>query len=250
MDRPLAPAVNRFRERLGLPPVRRGFREWRLSARRVVGLWPAWFAGLRPDWPRQVRLSGFPLWDGAGVTAVPPEVEEFLSSGPSPVLFLPGTAMLQSRAFFASSLEACRRLSLRALLLGGDAGSLPRPLPPFALHAPYAPLSLLLPRAAAVVHHAGIGTSAQALRAGTPQLLKPVAYDQFDNAERVSRLGCGIVLPDRRYDAGPAEAALRRLFGSPLRCAEAAARLRGEDGLLAACDLALDALRSSGAEGV
>jgi rhamnosyltransferase subunit B len=45
------------------------------------------------------------------------------------------------------------------------------------------------------VHHGGVGSSAQALRAGIPQLVVPHAYDQFDNAMRLRRLGVGRTLP-------------------------------------------------------
>jgi len=41
------------------------------------------------------------------------------------------------------------------------------------------------------VHHGGIGTSAQAMRAGIPQLVSPLFYDQFDNAACVTALGAG-----------------------------------------------------------
>ena len=48
----------------------------------------------------------------------------------------------------------------------------------------YAPFSLLFPRAAAIVHHGGIGTTGQAMRSGRPSLVMPCAWDQPDNAER------------------------------------------------------------------
>ena len=39
------------------------------------------------------------------------------------------------------------------------------------------------------VHHGGIGTAAEALRSGTPQLITPFAWDQFDNGARIASLG-------------------------------------------------------------
>jgi rhamnosyltransferase subunit B len=66
------------------------------------------------------------------------------------------------------------------------------------LWQPYVPLSALLPRASALVHHGGIGTTAEALRSGTPQLISPFAWDQFDNAARVASLGAGMVMPANR----------------------------------------------------
>ena len=66
------------------------------------------------------------------------------------------------------------------------------------IHEHYAPLGLLLPRALALIHHGGIGSSAQALRAGVPQLVMPQAVDQFENAMRLCALGVArSLLPER-----------------------------------------------------
>ncbi|RPJ39015.1 MAG: hypothetical protein EHM35_03255, partial [Planctomycetaceae bacterium] len=62
------------------------------------------------------------------------------------------------------------------------------------LHFPYVPLSSVLPRAAAVVHHGGIGTTGQAFAAGIPQLVVPFTDDQSDNAARVQRTGAGVTM--------------------------------------------------------
>jgi rhamnosyltransferase subunit B len=62
----------------------------------------------------------------------------------------------------------------------------------------YVPLSALLPHTAALVHHGGIGTTAEALRAGIPQLVAPFAWDQFDNGARIASLGVGMVIPAKR----------------------------------------------------
>ena len=60
-----------------------------------------------------------------------------------------------------------------------------------------APYYELFPKCRVLVHSGGIGTTAQALRSGKPQVIIPFAFDQFDNAERVVRLGCGIELSKR-----------------------------------------------------
>jgi rhamnosyltransferase subunit B len=79
---------------------------------------------------------------------------------------------------------------------------------------PYVPLSALLPHVAVLVHHGGIGTTAEALRAGTPQLVAPFAWDQFDNGARVAALGAGLVLPARRMRTRPLTRALQTLLTS------------------------------------
>nr|MBA3625578.1 glycosyltransferase [Methylibium sp.] len=67
-------------------------------------------------------------------------------------------------------------------------------LPNWACHVAYAPFDALLPRLATLVHHGGIGTCAEALAAGVPQIVVPFAHDQFDNAARLERLGLGVTL--------------------------------------------------------
>jgi rhamnosyltransferase subunit B len=81
-------------------------------------------------------------------------------------------------------------------------------------HFDYVPFSLLLPRCAAVVHHGGIGTSAQALAAGVPQLVLPMNFDQFDNAARLVKLGVGKSLDRRKGKGKPMAALLAELLGS------------------------------------
>ena len=107
-------------------------------------------------------------------------------------------------------------------------------------HAAYIPFSALLPRAAALVHHGGIGTLAQGLAAGRPHLVMPMAFDQFDNAARLVRLGVGRVLRPRRF-TGPAVAReLAALLDSDVvadRCAAVARRFEGTDPVARTCDL-------------
>lgn len=92
---------------------------------------------------------------------------------------------------------------------------MPRELPPGVRNFAYLPYSLLFPRAAAVIHQAGIGTLAQALRAGRPQLIVPVAFDQADNADRTARLGVARVIPFRKVTTGALVSELERLLSSP-----------------------------------
>jgi rhamnosyltransferase subunit B len=82
-------------------------------------------------------------------------------------------------------------LGCRGIFLASQ-GTAPPHSVPHILTRSYVPLSRLLPRARALVHHGGIGTASQAFAAGIPQLLTPFAHDQFDNAARVERLGCGL----------------------------------------------------------
>jgi|GEM_PF-1376279 len=89
------------------------------------------------------------------------------------------------------------------------------------------------PRAAAIVHHGGVGTTAQALRSGRPQLIVPYLVDQPDNAARVQRLGAGIAVPLRKYRSAHVAIELRQLLEdrSIATRADAVARtIANEDG--------------------
>jgi hypothetical protein len=57
--------------------------------------------------------------------------------------------------------------------------------------------------------------ASQALSAGVPQLVVPRDFDQFDNAERVERMGVGLSIPAKRYRAKEAATALTNLTRSP-----------------------------------
>lgn len=210
----VAPAINALRGELRLPPVERVMTHYLHSPRRVIGLFPEWFAPPLPDWPEQVRLTGFPLFDERGFTPLCQELRDFLDKGEPPIAFTPGSAMWSAHRFFAESAGACALLGRRGLLLSRHADHIPRRLPPGVRHVPYAPFSQLLPRCAAIVHHSGIGTSAQALRAGIRQLLVPFAHDQHDNAARLVGLGVGRKIEPRAYRAGAVAARLDELFSS------------------------------------
>jgi rhamnosyltransferase subunit B len=238
IDRVLGPPINQFRGELGLAPVRRIFDGWSDSPQRVLGLFPQWFGPPQPDWPAQTRLTGFPLFDESGVAEMPQPVVDFLYHGDPPVVFFPGSAMQRGENFFEESVAACQQLGRRGLLLTRFTEQLPRRLPAGILHAPYVPFSQLLPRAAVLVHHGGIGTAAQALAAGVPQLVRPMSFDQFDNADRLVRLGVGDCLSVRAYRGPEVARRLEHLLTAPTvgqRCQEVAQRLPADIGLEKAC---------------
>jgi UDP:flavonoid glycosyltransferase YjiC (YdhE family) len=248
IDRLLAPQMNAFRAELGLPPVRRVFHQWMHSPQLVVGFFPEWFAPPQPDWPPNVHLTGFPLYDESDAREIPAGLEDFLSGGTPPIVFTAGSAMAQGTDFFRVSAEVCRRSGRRGILLTQFPEQLPSNLPGGVRHFNYVPFSLVLPRAAAFVHHGGIGTVAQALAAGVRQLVVPLAHDQPDNAVRVCRLGVGDMLLPKNYRIKTVFDRLHRLLESPAvadNCRRRAADLATNTALERTCDL-IEQLGSSG----
>lgn len=240
IDRILERPLNEFRATLALPPVRRVLARWIHSPECVIGFFPDWFAAPQADWPPRTHLVGFPLWDGGGAGAVPGAVQEFLRAGPPPIVFTPGSAAAQAQRFFAESIAAARRLNVRAMLVTNFPRQLPHPLPRGVQAFGYVPFSDVLPQAAALAYHGGIGTLAQGIMAGIPQLAVPSAHDQFDNGWRIVQLGIGKSIARQRYRATGAAATLAELLEDASmrqRCRAYAGRMDAQGALRRACEL-------------
>jgi UDP:flavonoid glycosyltransferase YjiC (YdhE family) len=236
------PRFNEFRHGLGLPEVRRPMNGWWDSPTRVLGLWPAWFGPVQPDWPAQLELTGFPYYDRGLGGGLDPGLQAWLGGGEPPVVFTHGSANVQGERFFRESLGVCERLGVRGLFVTSHPGDVPARLPDGVRHEAYVPFGLLLPRAAALVSHGGVGTVAHGLRAGIPQLVVALAHDQHDNGSRLQDLAAGRGMDIGTYDAARAV----RIVGELLRddgvraAARAAAeRIAREDGAAAAADAIL-----------
>jgi rhamnosyltransferase subunit B len=214
IDPIVLPPLNAARQARGLPPVRNALRYLFEVPDLSLLLFPAWFAAAQPDWPRPLLQAGFTLYDPDPAAPFSPELQAFLADGEAPVLFTPGTGNRQAQRYFAAAMAAVTRLGRRAIFLTPHAHQIPDALPPTILWQSYVPLRTLLPYAAAMVHHGGIGTTAECLLCGIPQLVLPFAHDQFDNAGRVSALGVGLHLPAARLSAVRLTHRLRRLLSS------------------------------------
>jgi UDP:flavonoid glycosyltransferase YjiC (YdhE family) len=242
MDKIFLPELNGLRAELRLPPIQSPCSEWLNSPRSVIGLFPEWFAPPQPDWPPQTRLTGFLNSDDAGGAegALLPEVRRFLDAGAPPIVFTLGSAMKHGRSFFEESIKACQLLGRRGLLLTRYRDQIPATLPDSVRHVDYLPFSQILPRAAALAHHGGIGTLSQALAAGVPQLVTPSAYDQPDNAARLERLGVGASLPPRKYLGRTVAEKLTSLLASPkvrASCQSVRGKFQGDHPVDAACQM-------------
>ena len=102
----------------------------------------------------------------------------------------------------------------------------------------YLAFSEVLPRCAVLVHHGGIGTTAQAIAAGIPQVIRPMAHDQPDNAARVEKLGVGASLSPPKFNAVSLAEQLNALLTSQAvldRCRTCAERIDPEQSLNDTC---------------
>ena len=230
-----AAPIRRLQAELGQPSTRSPIFEGQHSPLSVIGLFSRHFAAPQSDWPAQAIATGFPLSPAA---ILPPAIEQFLASGPPPIVFTLGSsAVLTPGKFF----QLAQELRYRAILVAGpEAADIPST--PDVLAVEYAPHSAVFPHAAAIVHQAGIGTTAEALRSGKPSLIVPFAHDQPDNAARCERLGVARVLGRGQLSAKSLKRELDLLLANAAyksAALEFASKIQREDGAAEAARLIL-----------
>ncbi len=174
------------------------------------------FMAPAPDFPAPFTQCGFPIYDKKDGSdgALSPKLASFLGGGDPPVVFTLGTsAVLDPGRFYESAIAASEAEGLRAVLLVSHLhmDRLAARNSDRVLCVEYAPHSLLMPRALANVHQGGIGTTAQALRAGRPMIVVPFSHDQPDNARRCRELGVAAVLSRSRLGESTLRTALREI---------------------------------------
>ncbi len=245
---PWTAPVRELRARWDLPPAGDPLYDGQFSPRGTLALFSSALGAPQRDWPVRTTLTGFPFFNRA--IPMPGPVTAFLDAGPAPIVFTLGSsAVFSPGRFYETSAAAAQAVDKRALLLVGPKPSgVPTGLPAGVLVAEGAPHDQVFPRAAAVVHQGGVGTTGQAMRSGCPQLVVPHAHDQFDNAGRMQRLGVGRVIYASRYDTPSATAALRGLLqdgGAAARAGDVARTVAAERGAEAAVDVILATLGSA-----
>ncbi|MET7619248.1 glycosyltransferase [Streptomyces sp. NPDC005408] len=234
LDHVFADTTRSLRARLGLPHT--GTR----AARRARDQqdWPVFhgFSELvvpRPrDWRPGLRVTGY-WWPHDPPSAqLPPLLRDFLASGPAPVFVGLGSATVPDPDQVSDTVvRALRAAGLRGVIQSGWSG----------LHGDGEDMltigevahSALFPRMAAVVHHAGAGTTAAGLRAGVPAVPVPIQFDEAFWAARLAALGISPgPVPLRRLTADTLTAALIAATSDPAyghRARALAERISQED---------------------
>ena len=244
--------LHALRAELGLAPIATAqLIDGQFSPFGTLALFDPQLATPQSDWPARTVRCGAALHDAPDPQALEPSdherLERFLAAGAPPVVFALGSsAVWLARDYWPQAIAACSRLGVRGVLLTG--APLQQSLPPTVAAFDYLPYSQLFARAAAVVHQAGIGTLAHALRSARPQLLTPAGFDQFDNAARAVRLGVARMLPFRRaHDPLRLARELRRLLDESTyaqAAVDVAAASRPLEGAGAAADHIIECMRA------
>ena len=239
---PWVEPIQDCRARIGLPRGGNPLFEGQFSPHGTLALFSPILGPPQADWPVKTRATGF-IFDNRTLP-MPDDVAAFLDAGEPPIVFTLGSSAVGSPGtFYEESAKAARLVGRRALLLVGKDENRPRETTgPDIFIALVAPHEHVFPRAAAIVHHGGVGTTGQALRSGRTELVVPFAHDQPDNAFRVSNLGVARVCYPKHYSAARVASRLRALISDKHyseRAAEMGTRIRAEDGAKAACDMLL-----------
>ncbi len=239
ITRDWATPIQELRNGLGLPQVHQPIFKLKYSPYFNLALFSPAFAKAQPDWPANTKQTGFIFYEQRA-NALPVSLVDFLKAGEPPLLFTLGSAAVQVAGdFYEVSVKVSRKLGRRAILLVGD-NAPPVDLPSDIVAVDYLPYRQIFPHVACVVHQGGIGTTAQALQAGRPQLVMPFSFDQPDNAARIERLGVGLTIEKKQYSADFAAKMLNRLLTKT--CYASAAKelanlLKIENGVHQACDV-------------
>lgn len=211
--------VNAIRAEYGLPAQRHFLGPGNTSPTLTAVPVSRSFLPQPPDWPSHIRLTGFCFWDTPSSWRESRTLAAFLRQGNPVVAISAGSMAARFEQAFSDfvqqSVRAVRRLGMQALLIGFHPQTTVDIESDSVLSVPYAPFSQVYPFCKAVIHHGGIGTVGQAMRAGVPMLTVPWGIDQFFTAAQIQRIGVGRWVPRTRYTRRRAYAEVEALLNEP-----------------------------------
>ncbi|WP_433709855.1 glycosyltransferase [Nocardia sp. CA-084685] len=242
--------LNDLRATLGLPKSRASTAAVlaRAHVPEVQIYDPALVPGLPEEWDERRPFTGFLTLDHAARQAVGDlagdhaGILSWIEAGEPPVFFGFGSMPIRdTAAVLAMVTEVSARSGVRALVSVGwsdldiadaQAGPDVKVVGPFA-H------DLVFPYCAAAVHHGGIGTLFESLRAGLPTLVCSVSFEQPMWGGQVERLGVGAHLPFTRLTEARLEQGVAALLTSERRsrAAEFAKSLSTENAAARTADI-------------
>jgi UDP:flavonoid glycosyltransferase YjiC (YdhE family) len=147
----------------------------------------------QPAWQDRCTYANFLFMEDP--RALDADLQAWLADGEPPVYIgfgsMSGAATTRLETLLKAALVGAGR---RVLIGAGWAGLATQAALPAAWRVVHdVPHALLFAHVAVVVHHGGSGTTAQALRAGVPQVVLPLILDQFHHAHRLHL--CGLTPP-------------------------------------------------------
>lgn len=237
---------NDLRVEVGLAP--HDLKEWPDSVPANYAILASSVQFSRPVFkePPVTRQTGFWFAEDDGTWAPSPALRGFFEAGEPPIVLSLSSLPVSDPAHVVkvhaeAAVNLGRRLLIQQGWAGLDASGLPAGIDRSLVHfAQYVPHDWLFARAAALIHHGGIGTIARALRHGLPMLVEPYGNDQFFNAQRILMLGVGAAMHPHKLTADGIARILKEKVLLPQvrqQALELGAQIRAEDGLNDACNL-------------
>ena len=223
------------RERLGCP-LRF---QTESNAILQIGFFPEWFGMRAKDWPVELKLVGFALQNRVNEN-MRRELDMFIGQQGAPLIFTTGTGVKDVAELFEEGRKICEQLQVPGLFVGGNTGVEVLQGSALCTHMDYIDFEYALPKALSIIHHGGMGTTAQAIKAGIPQLIRPLKYDQPDNANRIYKLGLGTYVMPERFkveEVAPTIGNMLQKAKSSKALRHCAADVNNSSAIVDACDL-------------
>ncbi|CBY00654.1 similar to glycosyltransferase family 28 N-terminal domain protein [Plenodomus lingam JN3] len=233
----LGDLINKFRTHtLKLDPISPmwGFQ---LVQRLKVPYSYLWSQTLIPkpeDWPSHISVTGFSFLKAGRNYTPPPDLVQFLESGPPPVYIGFGSIVVDKPSELTKLLfEAVALAGVRAIISKGWGGFEADQVPDNIYLIGNCPHDWLFQRVSCVVHHGGAGTTAAGIALGKPTVVVPFFGDQPFWGQMIARAGAGPKpIPYKLMTAESLADSIRFALRDDVRvsCERMAADIAEEDG--------------------
>ena len=182
--------INDEREKVGLPRAK-SMQKLKLKKPELTfAMFPTWFGMPQGDWPKNISTLSFPMQDKINDESRN-QFDDFISKNDTPLIFTLGSEMFNCELFFKIAYKVCKNIGVSGVFINPMIDKFDLPQTETILKLKYIDFGYVFSKTKLIVHHGGIGTCAQALLAGKPQIICPLQYDQPDNGWRISKLGVG-----------------------------------------------------------
>lgn len=238
--------VNRFRVSLGLAPIAALYPQWIASPTANLCLFPRWIVPPAAYLPPALSFAGFPIASSVATRAGESDasaIEADLRQNRDGAvhLFLTGTTgtlLKNVDAYLDVAMDVVSRRGEVGIFVESSSAHPLCKLGKSFYYIGFTPLAELLPHVDTVTHHGGIGTLADSLAAGLPQVIVPVNADQPHNARTLREMGVAVIVEPHAVDQRSLDEALDRILRPEVReqCRSVARTHRGDfDGVEQAC---------------
>lgn len=186
--------INSIRKRLGYEKWHPGSLVKELRHTLTIALYPNWMTRISNNSYHRTHFFHFPLLDPVDPKGRDAAEGVLTKCKGRPIVFTQGTGITDVLKHIAYANSVCRELKIDGIFVAEASNSVDKKEFKYLQFLEYVDFKYLFARSSLVVHHGGIGTAAQALAAGIPQLIRPVIFDQHDNAFRLMELGVAAAL--------------------------------------------------------